>query len=525
MKWLCPATACAALIALCATQAAAGPSGNKGVFSPNKTAPAVSAPSLKTEKTTKEPRGNSTDPWPGGLNACFGARLEQPDYSDVLAALTAYANRQTLRNIEPREALQRVKSQADAIEKRYGKEAIRPVVDLYENMVRWQLLEMERAQATDTFDTGRLVDIVEAQAKLDPDFDDARRKDIIETIRSRNLFAPSTVLFRSFILPYRPLNIPPGCRVLEFRGKPEFTDIEHEARAVFDFLSPPGPICRADFDTAGSTEVRLESSKDGQQYALIQQWTSAQPGGVQGPVLPSKPVDARFLRITAVSAAESAVLRNPRVFALKPAAATESAYTAAPPKLDADFKEPAWPRKAQAEGFVLQGEDAFAEAQTTIRIAHDADALYIAAYLREPRMDTLAAQEHPRDAALWEEESFEVLASPPQGPLYRFVLNARGSQFDSMNGDASWDSSWRAAVKDYPTGWAAELAIPFPDLIRAPREGETWRIEFIRHRCNVAKENSSWSGSPNMEDAPLGEVRFSGEMTSKNADHSPPTAK
>ncbi|MCC6154719.1 MAG: hypothetical protein IT367_13210, partial [Candidatus Hydrogenedentes bacterium] len=161
------------------------------------------------------------------------------------------------------------------------------------------------------------------------------------------------------------------------------------------------------------------------------------------------------------------------------------------PVLDGSFKETPWPRRAQVDGFINPDTEEFAEAQTTVRVCHTADALYIAVYAREPRMNTMATTMSDRDAPLWQEESFAIVLQPTGKPEYRFVVNPLGAQFDSRDGNEEWNGEWKVATKTWPVGWSAEIEIPFASLGADPGKDD-WEIDFVRTRRNVENERSVW---------------------------------
>jgi hypothetical protein len=349
---------------------------------------------------------------------------------------------------------------------------------------------------------------VEAQASLNVDFDPERKERIIAVVKDKRLFVPSTILFGAYLLPYRPLRVPDGYSVLEVQATPEFNDSEHQAQATFDFLNAPGPICRVDFETVGTACLRLEHSGDGEAFTLAQEWTSKERGGVRAPVLPDRPFRARFLRITADAPAETAVLRNIHLFALKEPSAAVCPSGSNAPELDASFKDSAWPSDAQVDGFVRVRPPAFAEAQTTVRLYRTKDALYLGAYAREPRMETMVATMTDSDSPVWEEESIEVVIETRSGSRYRFALNPLGARFDAKDRDAAWNGDWRAEAKQYTTGWAAEVALPFSVLGATPKKGEVWGFNVVRHRRNVRDERSSWAYQEGVAEEALGRLVF-----------------
>lgn len=96
-----------------------------------------------------------------------------------------------------------------------------------------------------------------------------------------------------------------------------------------------------------------------------------------------------------------------------------------------------------------------------------------------------------RDAPLWTEEVVEVFFDPvgdglsyfeveinPLGALCDLVLRRTASGWRK---DFGWDVDGLAShARRTATGWAAELSIPFAAVGAEPRDGERWRVNFLR---------------------------------------------
>jgi len=61
--------------------------------------------------------------------------------------------------------------------------------------------------------------------------------------------------------------------------------------------------------------------------------------------------------------------------------------------------------------------------------------------------------------------------------------------------DQGWDGVWNADIKSDELGWSAIIRLPFSILGGIPNPGESWKINFLRHRNNVEKESSAWAPS------------------------------
>jgi len=442
--------------------------------------------------------GELHSPWPDTLNAFFNADLWEPDYTEVLAAVADHIDRNTLAGLAPEEIHRAFLAFGKAMGPRLPADEpqVKLVASLMTNMTEYLALERDFTRNPNAGSIRKLLPLVERQTALDPRADEARAQRILDTVRGKGLFVPSSILFGLYLLPCREMALLAGHRPLEIVAQPEFNDTEHTAQATYDFLAEPGPVCRVDFDTVGAATVMVERSRDGKTFEPAQQWSSRERGGFRAPAILDSPVRTRYLRITVEAPAEQAVLRNPRVFALKGPAVGVCGRSDLVPVLDGAFKEKCWPSEPQIDGFLLDNGKIFAAAQTTVWMSATRDTLYIAAYAREPRMSTLAATQTARDASLNDDEHLAITLQAPGKTSFTFAVNPRGAQFDSRNGDPAWNGDWQVATASYEEGWAAEFAIPFATLGAQPRRSEAWPTNVTRFRNNVHKERSAWAYDP-----------------------------
>ncbi|HIJ74164.1 MAG TPA: hypothetical protein HPP83_08700, partial [Candidatus Hydrogenedentes bacterium] len=338
------------------------------------------------------------DAWPEGLNAFFDHALWRPTAEQRLAALVAFLNQRTLAGVDPRDTLAEFEKGLRDVRGKVPREdaEIEAVERLMANLVEYVKIEAAFAEKPDSVLLRRLCGLVEAQAEVSADWDASRAKRIIDTIDAKQLFVPSTILFGRHVLPYRPLDVPPGHTALEIPTSPTFEDAAHRAEALFDLGAAPGPVCRVDFEAAGIGRLTLETSSDGVDFSVADVWTSEQRGGVQGPIFPAQPFLGRYVRIRAEAPGERAVLRGPRLFALKGPAAAVCPYATRRPRLDGVLDDPPWLGETDVDGLVRTDRTSFATAPTTVRLCHTRDTLYIAVEAHEARMSALVAERTER---------------------------------------------------------------------------------------------------------------------------------
>ncbi|OZC02747.1 DUF5916 domain-containing protein [Rubricoccus marinus] len=193
-----------------------------------------------------------------------------------------------------------------------------------------------------------------------------------------------------------------------------------------------------------------------------------------------------------------------------------AAAPAADMSVDGTLNEAAWEAAAPATGFVQfePTEGAPASQQTRVRVLYAADALYIGAEMLDSRPD-LVRQTLSRRDDRGNADAFTVgIDSYNDGRTARlFGVTAAGVQFDAIlegdDEDDSWDAVWASGVRVTPTGWTAELRIPYSQLRFSGRE-TSWGINFVREVPRLGEE-SYWSPF-SREQADSGIVQFFGQL-------------
>jgi hypothetical protein len=170
--------------------------------------------------------------------------------------------------------------------------------------------------------------------------------------------------------------------------------------------------------------------------------------------------------------------------------------------VDGTLDEPAWRRDSGMSGSTQQtpraGEPALGI--TTVWVAYDAEALYVAARLDDPQPDLIQADERHRDATLARSDTFDVVIDTyhDHQNAFLFETNPLGAQYDAAltrEGafvNEAWNGIWRVAAARTPTGWSAEFRIPFTTLRYEPSGGAAWGIQFRRVIPHLV-ETSFWS--------------------------------
>ncbi len=113
------------------------------------------------------------------------------------------------------------------------------------------------------------------------------------------------------------------------------------------------------------------------------------------------------------------------------------------------------------------------------------------------------------DAPLWEEEVVEIFLDPvgDGGGYFEIEINPLGTVCDLVlrrvasgwKREFAWECAGLVATAARtPTGWSAELIVPFAAVVSEPPErGAEWRVNFYRidrpDGAEGARELSAWS--------------------------------
>ena len=170
--------------------------------------------------------------------------------------------------------------------------------------------------------------------------------------------------------------------------------------------------------------------------------------------------------------------------------------------IDGVLDEDVWTKAVPATGFIqadpLEGQPA-SEA-TDVRIAFDADNLYIAASCHDTDPGGIVVNQIRKDFTGNDQDTFEVLLDTFADRRNGFVFstNAEGAKADTQianegrDVNPNWDAVWWVQSRKGPDGWTAEFRIPFKTLRFDAGEGRSWGINFAR-RVRRKSEVSYWS--------------------------------
>jgi hypothetical protein len=168
--------------------------------------------------------------------------------------------------------------------------------------------------------------------------------------------------------------------------------------------------------------------------------------------------------------------------------------------LDGRLDEEFWRSAPPATDFVQvdpsNGQPA--TEQTEVRIAYNADNLYLGVQCLDSEPDRWLGYQRRRDEFLQSDDRFmwtiDTFLDAQSG--YFFEMNPSGLMGDSLMGggidNRQWDGIWNARVHRSDRGWAIEIEIPFRSLNFDP-DNDAWGINFQR-TVRRKNEDSIWMG-------------------------------
>ena len=149
-------------------------------------------------------------------------------------------------------------------------------------------------------------------------------------------------------------------------------------------------------------------------------------------------------------------------------------------RLDGRLDEPFWATADSIDDFrqrePLEGSPA--TERTVVKVAHDADALYIAVRCSDSNMGGVRASQLRRDADLSSDDNVRLLIDSfdDRHSAFMFATNPNGALWDAQFSgvddlNENWNGIWAVAVSRDSAGWTAEFRIPLLALrFRAVRD-------------------------------------------------------
>jgi gluconolactonase len=206
-----------------------------------------------------------------------------------------------------------------------------------------------------------------------------------------------------------------------------------------------------------------------------------------------------------------------RILQSTPSPVYEVSRTSTPIKVDGKLDDESWSKAPSSGKFINNIDGSAASYDTEARILYDDSYLYFSFRSVD---ENIWATLTRRDARLWEEEVVEVFvrADSSQPSYIELEVNPLGAMLDIYLLDVrkplryeSWNSErLRWAVDVVGTvdgmggdkGWTCEIALPFEDVVTAPRvpprPGDRWYLNFYRVETRPVPVLLAWS--PTLKD-------------------------
>ena len=156
--------------------------------------------------------------------------------------------------------------------------------------------------------------------------------------------------------------------------------------------------------------------------------------------------------------------------------------------VDGRLSEPTWELAPVIGDFIQRDpqEGKPATERTEVRLAYDAEALYVGARLYDSRPGSIVRRLSRRDTS--SSSDFLTIYLDPHHDHktgVRLTVSAAGSLVDAdlsndFSSDESWDGVWDAKVVVDGTGWTLELRIPFSQLRFSAADVQTWGLNIRR---------------------------------------------
>ena len=196
-------------------------------------------------------------------------------------------------------------------------------------------------------------------------------------------------------------------------------------------------------------------------------------------------------------------------------------------RIDGVLDESHWQAASPATNFTQKDPDEGKRAseQTTVRVAYDRDALHIAVEASDSNPGKILAPLAPRDREVTSDWIHVAIDSYGDGiTAYEFAINPSEVKLDARwspgaGRELTWNGIWEGAARRTPTGWVAELRIPF-DQLRFTNKSSVWGLQVWR---KIARKNEVvyWRRTPRDADNP---VQFYGRLTGLDGIVPPRTA-
>ena len=195
--------------------------------------------------------------------------------------------------------------------------------------------------------------------------------------------------------------------------------------------------------------------------------------------------------------------RNNRLELKKLAGITREAICAKAdqePEIDGIINESAW-SKPNTILFDPDGAPAISDS-TRFYFIHDSNYIYLAAYCKESKMDSISAKLTGQDAPVYGEDCVGYFLQPDinKPVVYQIYFSPLGTIFDQkiapgddgyMAGDPKWNGKYEVKTSRGANYWSVEARIPLSQLDAKIKPGQDWGLNFRRKQQHLST-SANW---------------------------------
>lgn len=171
------------------------------------------------------------------------------------------------------------------------------------------------------------------------------------------------------------------------------------------------------------------------------------------------------------------------------------------PKIDGLLEDEVWQKANTASNFMMvepgDGDPVPPGYETDVKLLYNDEAIFIGAYMRSSHPDKTIKQFTQRDN-IGLSEFFIVDINPYDDGenQTRFLITAAGTIVDGKaignNEDYTFNTVWEAEIYHDPTGWYAEIKIPYSAVRFPKKDVQLWGVQFARSIPHL-NETYTWN--------------------------------
>ncbi|MFO8234555.1 MAG: DUF5916 domain-containing protein [Bacteroidales bacterium] len=161
----------------------------------------------------------------------------------------------------------------------------------------------------------------------------------------------------------------------------------------------------------------------------------------------------------------------------------------ATPIIDGILDDPAWEKIQWSNDFLQREpyEGRKASQETSFKILHDNDFLYIAIRAYDNNPDSIVARLSRRDNSEGDNVGIQIDSYNDKRTAFVFSVSAAGVKSDRIisddgnNSDNNWDPIWYVNTNIDSLGWTAEMKIPFTQVRFSKKGQQKWGLQITRN--------------------------------------------